>query len=119
MGEGITVTGVGGARLRAWVRGAAALVAAAVLTAACSARSASGTPARAGDAAAFLATYVTTDGRVVRPDQGGDTVSEGQAYALLIAEASGDAARFATVWNWTRTHLLRPDGLLAWHWEHG
>ena len=71
------------------------------------------------DAAAFLSRYVTSDGRVVRPDQGGDTVSEGQAYALLIAAASGDAARFARVWNWTRVHLQRPDGLLAWHWRAG
>jgi hypothetical protein len=36
-----------------------------------------------GSAAAFLATYARPDGRVVRPDQGGDTVSEGQAYGTL------------------------------------
>lgn len=108
-----------GARLRAWVRGAGALGAAATLTAACAVQSAPAKPAQTGDAAAFLSTYVAADGRVARPDQGGDTVSEGQAYALLIAEASGDAARFARVWSWTRAHLLRPDGLLAWHWRAG
>ena len=37
-------------------------------------------------ATAFLAAYVRPDGRVYRPDQGGDTVSEGQAYGLLLAE---------------------------------
>jgi endo-1,4-beta-D-glucanase Y len=67
----------------------------------------------------FLDRYVQDDGRVVRHDQGGDTVSEGQAYALLLAVADGDEKRFARVWDWTRTHLQRPDGLLAWRWADG
>ncbi|MEA2312989.1 MAG: endoglucanase, partial [Solirubrobacteraceae bacterium] len=70
-------------------------------------------------AAAFLDRYVTADGRVVRRDQSGDTVSEGQSYALLLAVATGDERRFATVWRWTASHLQRPDGLLAWHWVGG
>lgn len=68
---------------------------------------------------AFFASYVDPSGRVVRKDQGGDTVSEGQAYALLLAAASGDRARFSSVWAWTQAHLQRQDGLLAWHWAHG
>jgi endo-1,4-beta-D-glucanase Y len=67
----------------------------------------------------FLDRYVQGDGRVVRTDQGGDTVSEGQAYALLLAVAAGDEERFARVWDWTRTHLRRADGLLAWRWDDG
>ena len=67
----------------------------------------------------FLDRYVTRGGRVVRRDQGGDTVSEGQAYGLLLAAATGDHARFARIWRWTRRELLRPDGLLAWRWAHG
>jgi endo-1,4-beta-D-glucanase Y len=67
----------------------------------------------------FLDRYVQDDGRVVRIDQGGDTVSEGQAYALLIAVARGDETRFARVWDWTRAHLRRPDGLLSWRWADG
>jgi endo-1,4-beta-D-glucanase Y len=70
-------------------------------------------------AAAFLDRYVEPDGRVVRRDQGGDTVSEGQAYALLLAASVGDERRFARVWRWTREHLQRPDGLLAWRWAGG
>jgi endoglucanase len=62
----------------------------------------------------FLARYVEADGRVVRRDQGGDTVSEGQAYAMLLATAIGDRAGFDRVWGWTRAHLQRRDGLLAW-----
>jgi endoglucanase len=67
----------------------------------------------------FLDRYVDDDGRVVREDQGGDTVSEGQAYALLLAVADGDEQRFARVWDWTRTHLRRDDGLLSWRWADG
>jgi endoglucanase len=56
---------------------------------------------------------------VVRRDQGGDTVSEGQAYAMLLAAATGDSDRFATVWSWTRVHLQRRDALLSWRWADG
>lgn len=68
--------------------------------------------------AEFFDRYVAVDGRVVRHDQG-DTVSEGQGYALLMAVAVGDAERFARIWTWTRTHLQRPDGLLSWRWADG
>jgi endo-1,4-beta-D-glucanase Y len=67
----------------------------------------------------FLTTYVQPDGRVVRADQDGDTVSEGQAYGMLIAAGIGDEARFRAVWDWTREHLQRPDHLLAWRWDDG
>ncbi|HEX2378773.1 MAG TPA: glycosyl hydrolase family 8 [Gaiellales bacterium] len=66
-------------------------------------------------AAGFLARYVTHDGRVIRRDQGGDIVSEGQAYAMLLAEAAGRPERTRAVWSWTAAHLRRPDGLFAWH----
>ena len=68
---------------------------------------------------AFLDRYVDGDGRVVRRDQGGDTVSEGQAYALLLAVVVDDQVRFERIWNWTASRLQRPDGLLAWHWANG
>ena len=66
----------------------------------------------------FLDRYVE-DGRVVRHDQGGDTVSEGQAYAMLLAVANDDERRFDRVWTWTRKHLRREDGLLSWRWADG
>jgi endoglucanase len=62
-----------------------------------------------------LATYVTPDGRVIRRDQGGDIVSEGQAYGMLIAELAGRSATVRTIWSWTSAHLARPDGLLQYH----
>ncbi len=70
-------------------------------------------------AVAFLQRYVAPDGRVVRYDQGGDTVSEGQAYAMLLAVAAGDPHTFASVWKWEQTHLQQPDGLFAYHWADG
>jgi endoglucanase len=81
----------------------------------------SGTPRERAVAAAraFLDRYLDADGRVVRRDQGGDTVSEGQAYAMLAAVAAGDRGRFTRVWGWTRAHLRRDDGLLSWHWAGG
>lgn len=74
------------------------------------------TTAEAGQA--FLRGYVD-DGRVLRTDQGGDTVSEGQAYAMLVAVGLGDEETFAAVWSWTRENLQRPDRLLSWRWEDG
>jgi endoglucanase len=76
-------------------------------------------PAGRTSAERFLEEFVAGDGRVVRHDQGGDTVSEGQAYALLVAVSEGDEERFDRVWAWTREHLQRPDGLLAWSWKDG
>jgi endoglucanase len=72
-----------------------------------------------GAALYFLGHYELPSGRVVRWDQGGDTVSEGEAYAMLLSVAVGDRRRFDAAWEWTRTHLLQPDGLMAWHWASG
>jgi endoglucanase len=63
----------------------------------------------------FLATYVAADGRVLRHDQGGDVVSEGQAYAMLIAQIAGRPATVRRIWSWTKAQLSRADGLLAFH----
>jgi endoglucanase len=71
------------------------------------------------DAARFLERFVASNGRVVRHDQGGDTVSEGQAYAMLLAVATGDRKTFSRVWRWTEDNLQRDDGLLSWHWQKG
>lgn len=67
--------------------------------------------------------FIQQDGRVQRPQNGGDTVSEGQAYALLIASLLDDRKTFDRVLDWTERHLSRKgrtgDHLLAWHWEPG
>jgi endoglucanase len=71
------------------------------------------------DAKAFLTRYVAADGRVVRWDQGGDTVAEGQGYALLLSAAIGDRSAFARVWQWEAGHLQEPTSLFATHWSRG
>jgi endoglucanase len=61
----------------------------------------------------FLSEYATSDGRVIRRDQGGDIVSEGQAYGMLIAEVLGQASRARTIWSWTSRNLPGKHGLVA------
>ncbi len=73
----------------------------------------------ASDPRAFLDTYVDDDGRVVRLDQGGDTVSEGQAYGMLVAAGVDDQETFDRIWSWTGQTLLRQDGLFSWRWADG
>jgi endoglucanase len=68
---------------------------------------------------AFLHRWVAADGRVVRRDQGGDTVSEGQAYGMLLALAVRDRKEFDTIWRWTKVHLQNPNGSLASSWRDG
>jgi endoglucanase len=77
--------------------------------------SASGGGAGQLSAAAFLAAYVRSNGRVARPDQGNDTVSEGQAYGLLLAEAAGEPAVFGRIWRWTQGQMQLPSGLFGYH----
>jgi endoglucanase len=76
-------------------------------------------PAVRAAAERFLEGYVAPDGRVVRRDQRGDTVSEGQAYAMLVAVGIGDRATFDRVWGWAHDNLQRDDGLLSWRWAEG
>jgi len=71
------------------------------------------------DAAAFLTRYLDPNGRVVRRDQGGDTVSEGQAYAMLLAVAIDSPAQFKAAWSWEQANLQLPDGLFSYHWADG
>jgi endo-1,4-beta-D-glucanase Y len=70
-------------------------------------------------ASSFLDRYMVPGGRIERTDQGGDTVSEGQAYGMLAAAALGDRARFDEIWSWTEHNLRQSDGLFAFHWQGG
>ena len=76
-------------------------------------------PAAETAAVSFLARYVAANGRVVRLDQGGDTASEGQAYALLLAVAVHDARLFDSIWTWEKDNLQLPSGLFAYLWSNG
>jgi endo-1,4-beta-D-glucanase Y len=61
--------------------------------------------------------FVTSEGRVVDNANGGTSHSEGQGYAMLIAERLDDRPAFEVIWQWTQGNLLvRGDGLAAWRW---
>ncbi len=70
--------------------------------------------------AGYRQRFIQPDGRVVRPLDALDTVSEGQAYALLRAVWMDDQTTFDRVYAWTEANLSRRtqsgDALLAWHW---
>lgn len=59
-------------------------------------------------------------GRVIRPSDNNDTVSEGQAYGMLRALWMRDKDTFDACYRWTERHLSRlathGDHLLAWHY---
>lgn len=71
-----------------------------------------------GDWDAFKATYVMTDGRVVDPENGGVSHSEGQGWTMLLAEAHNDRRTFDRAWTWTQANLSRQKApLLAWRYD--
>ena len=64
--------------------------------------------------------FIKSDGQVIIPEEGGGTISEAQAYALLRAVWANDATVFNRVYAWTYENLSRArahgDSLLAWRW---
>ncbi len=64
--------------------------------------------------------FIKSDGQVIIPEEGGGTISEAQAYALLRAVWAGDETIFNRVYAWTYKNLSRVhrqgDHLLAWRW---
>ena len=76
--------------------------------------------------AGYKSNFILSTGQVIRRENGNDTVSEGQAYAMLFAVSLSDKTTFDKCFNWTEQNLSRnlpgsipyggPDNLLAWHW---
>jgi endoglucanase len=68
----------------------------------------------------FKAQFVSVGGRVVSEDgTGGQTYSEGQAYALFFALVANDRPVFDKLLRWTQDNLCGGDitaRLLAWIW---
>jgi endoglucanase len=64
--------------------------------------------------------FINSDGQVKIPEEGGGTISEAQAYAMLRAVWAGDGTTFVRVYGWTYRNLSRAlqhgDSLLAWRW---
>lgn len=69
---------------------------------------------------AWKTRFLRPEGRVLDKDLGAISHSEGQGYALLLAQAAGDRAAFEAIDAWTRDNLLvRADSLMAWRWTPG
>ena len=72
------------------------------------------------DWAQFKARFLAEEGRVVDTGNGGISHSEGQGFAMLVAERLGDRAAFERLLGWTRRELRRPeDALHAWRYRPG
>ncbi|HEX3605228.1 MAG TPA: glycosyl hydrolase family 8 [Candidatus Dormibacteraeota bacterium] len=71
----------------------------------------------------YRSAFIQGDGRVVDPERGGVSTSEGQSYAMLRAVWSGDRTTFDHVWRWTQDNLgIRETGLFGYLWgdnHHG
>jgi endo-1,4-beta-D-glucanase Y len=66
----------------------------------------------------YRSRFLSESGRIVDTGQDGISHSEGQAYAMLLAEAAADRKGFDRIWRWADTRLrIRDDALLAWKWD--
>jgi endoglucanase len=74
---------------------------------------------------AYRQRFIQSDGRVIDWEDGGRTVSEGQAYAMLRAVLADDPDTFDLTLRWAEDNLRRPsqandadgvDQLWAWKW---
>ena len=81
--------------------------------------SAQGPPDHARLWQAYADRFISADGRVVDPQVGDRTTSEGQSYALFFALVNNDRARFDKLVSWTESNLAAGDlgrNLPAWSW---
>jgi endoglucanase len=68
---------------------------------------------------AYAARFISSDGRVLDPQNNDWTTSEGQSYALFFALVNNDRARFDKLVAWTESNLASGDlgaHLPAWGW---
>lgn len=66
-----------------------------------------------------LNSYTTNQGaggylRINRPENNNDTISEGQAYGMLISASLHDKKTFEMLWQYSQAHFNQ-HGLMAWH----
>jgi endoglucanase len=66
----------------------------------------------------FRERFMVAEGRVVDTANEGISHSEGQGYAMLMAEWADDRESFERLLNWTRANLSRSsDHLFSWRWN--
>lgn len=61
--------------------------------------------------------FLAPEGRIIDTGNGGISHSEGQGFAMVVAEAANDRATFDLLWNWTQRTLARPDHLFSWRYD--
>lgn len=64
----------------------------------------------------YKANFISKDGRVIDPDRGNITTSEGQSYMLLRSLVLDDKTTFDLLYKWTKNNLQRKDKLFSWLW---
>jgi endoglucanase len=67
----------------------------------------------------YASLFLESTGRIVDPDRGSSTTSEGQAYGLFFSLVANDRPRFEKILRWTGNNLSRGElgnRLPAWHW---
>jgi endo-1,4-beta-D-glucanase Y len=68
---------------------------------------------------AYASRFISPDGRVIDPQGGDRTTSEGQSYGLFFALVNNDRALFDKLFNWTQKNLASGDlggHLPSWSW---
>jgi len=68
---------------------------------------------------AYASRFISADGRVIDPQNGDRTTSEGQSYALFFALVNNDRSHFDKLLAWTESNLASGDlgsHLPAWSW---
>ena len=101
-----------------WLRAAA--TAAVILFFAAGLAAPAQNPPRAADLwQAYAGHFLSPDGRVIDPQGGDRTTSEGQSYAMFFALVNKDRARFDQILAWTEQNLADNrlgEQLPAWEW---
>lgn len=70
----------------------------------------------------YTRTFVSPEGRVMDPQRGDITTSEGQSYIMFRAVVHNDRKTFDRTYKWTKKNLQQGDKLFAWLWskdKHG
>ncbi|HAJ46261.1 MAG TPA: endoglucanase, partial [Alphaproteobacteria bacterium] len=75
------------------------------------------TPGPVSEWEQYKARFIAPEGRSIDALHGGRTTSEGQGYAMLLAEAYNDRIVFERLWSWTQANLTQDgEAMLRWRW---
>lgn len=64
----------------------------------------------------YKRTFISPEGRIMDPQRGDITTSEGQSYIMFRAVVHNDRKTFDKIYNWTKKNLQQDNKLFAWIW---